>query len=90
LPLRTREKLSACRALGLDYWADHPSAGCVWAVDGRQFHVVKIRPKDFLAQHVCDFTPGQCDVGIRQAAYVVGASAELLLATESVTRQEAS
>jgi hypothetical protein len=38
----TREKIAACEAVGLAYWSDHPTAGCMWAVDdNQQPHVVR-------------------------------------------------
>lgn len=38
----TQQKITACEALGLSYWADHPAAGCVWAVDdNQQAHAVR-------------------------------------------------
>ena len=33
---QTRERISACQALGLHYWSGHPVDGCVWAVDDNQ------------------------------------------------------
>lgn len=54
LTKRTRERLAACEAVNLHYWADHPSAGHVWAVDGHQrAHVVRISRSASTAQHVC-------------------------------------
>lgn len=38
----TLSKMAACRAVGLEYWSDHPATGCMWAVDGnQQAHVVR-------------------------------------------------
>lgn len=38
----TIEKMAACHAVGLSYWSDHPSTGCMWAVDeSRRAHVVR-------------------------------------------------
>jgi len=49
---RTTERLAACETVGLHYWADHPAAGHVWAVDDHQHaHVVRVSPDG--AQHVC-------------------------------------
>jgi hypothetical protein len=43
LPKGTRERLAACAAVGLHYWADHPAAYCIWAVDKRRrAHAVQI------------------------------------------------
>jgi hypothetical protein len=51
LPKRTRERLTACEAVGLSYWADHPVIGHVWAVDSRQqAHVVRTGRTP---EHVC-------------------------------------
>jgi hypothetical protein len=53
LPKGTRERLACCEAVGLHWWADHPKAGHVWAVDDHQkAHVVQIR-RDGTAHHVC-------------------------------------
>lgn len=50
----TCERLAACEAVGLFYWADHPAAGHVWAVDDhQQAHVVRIRRDGGTSQHVC-------------------------------------
>lgn len=52
LPKLTLQRLAACEALGLHYWADHPTAHHIWAVDDHQrAHVVRIRRGS--AQHVC-------------------------------------
>jgi hypothetical protein len=54
LPKRTREALTACEAVSLHYWADHPRAHHVWAVDDHQrAHVVRINRDDGTAQHAC-------------------------------------
>jgi len=50
---RIRERLAACEAVGLCYWADHPAARHFWAVDDcRRAHVVRVH-QDGTAQHVC-------------------------------------
>ncbi len=55
---RTRERVAACETVGLHYWADHPVAGHVWAVDDHQAaHVVRIESKTGAARHVCAETP---------------------------------
>jgi hypothetical protein len=57
LPKRAHEALAACEAAGLMYWADHPRAQHVWAVDDfRRAHVVKIDRNAGTAQHVCGST----------------------------------
>lgn len=33
LPASTASKMAATHAVGLSYWADHPTASHVWAVD---------------------------------------------------------
>jgi hypothetical protein len=49
---RISERLAACETVGLHYWADHPAAGHVWAVDDQQrAHVVRIHRDG--AEHVC-------------------------------------
>ena len=54
LPKRTREALAACQAIGLHYWADHPQAHHLWAVDDhQQAHAVRVSRRDGTAQHVC-------------------------------------
>src|SRR5262249_49529115 len=56
LPKRTLERLAACEAVGLHWWADHPTAHHVWAVDDhQQVHAVRIN-RDGTAQHVCGST----------------------------------
>lgn len=37
-----REKIAVCERFGLHYWADHPEAGRMWAVDdSQQAHVIR-------------------------------------------------
>jgi hypothetical protein len=51
---QTRERLAACEAVSLHYWADHPQANHFWAVDDAQHvHVVRISRKTGTARHVC-------------------------------------
>ncbi|AMQ66979.1 hypothetical protein SEA_BIPPER_44 [Mycobacterium phage Bipper] len=55
LPASTASKMAATHAVGLSYWADHPTASHVWAVDQyQQVHVVKISATHGTAQHVCN------------------------------------
>jgi hypothetical protein len=57
LPKSTRERLAACEAVGLHYWADHPAGRHVRAIDGhQQAHVVRIHREDGTGQHVCRST----------------------------------
>jgi hypothetical protein len=70
LPKGTRERLAACEAVGLHWWADHPVAGHVWAVDDhQQAHVVRIRGT---VQHVCRpdllVEEGRCTAGVDEIA----------------------
>jgi hypothetical protein len=51
---RTRERLAACHAVGLHFWADHPLPNHVWAVDDHQrAHVVRINRDVSTALHAC-------------------------------------
>lgn len=44
------DRMSACMALGLSFWAVHPERGCVWAVDAdKGFHRVRINMAQGLA-----------------------------------------
>lgn len=54
IPVTTREKIAACAALGLSYWANHPTPSTVWAVDDyQQPHSVHIDRKAGKAEHRC-------------------------------------
>jgi hypothetical protein len=73
LPKSTRERISACAAIGLSYWSDHPARNCVWAIDDHQrAHVVRI--DHGTAQHVCGNTTPvaveHCAGGDEAAPYI--------------------
>ncbi len=54
-PLRTAQRITACAALGLDYWAASPINSVVWAVDSRDrsVHLVRIDLANLQATHDC-------------------------------------
>ena len=76
LSKRTLARLAACEAVNLHYWADHPSAGHVWAMDEHQrAHVVRISRSAGTAQHVCRAASSdeteQCAGAAEAVAYTV-------------------
>jgi hypothetical protein len=78
LAKRTRERLAACEAVSLHYWADHPQAGHVWAVDDHQrAHVVQISCSASTARHMCRAASSdeveQCAGAAEAVVYTVSA-----------------
>lgn len=53
---RTRTRVEVCDVLGLEYWAEHPERGHVWATGtDRRFHVVALPTKRSpIPAHVAD------------------------------------
>lgn len=60
IPLRTRENVAACEALGLSFWSEHPQPGVLWAVDDhQQAHAVKIDRRRGLSYRYIDGHPDE-------------------------------
>lgn len=50
----TADFIAGCRAVGMDFWADSPVTGTVWAVcEDQRFHLVRVNRKEHMAEHVC-------------------------------------
>lgn len=57
LSIRTAQSVAACASLGLSYWADASTDGCVWAVDAEQHpHLVRVDRRNGHATHGCTQT----------------------------------
>jgi hypothetical protein len=86
LPKSTIERLAACEAVGLSYWADHPTRNCLWAIDNdRRAHVARMAAG--AAQHVCgNATPvavEQCAGDDEALPYTISGKQERPLSDES-------
>lgn len=55
LPVRTRENMSACLAVGMTgFWSEHTEKGMIWATDDYGYHSVYVDRKRGTAKHCCD------------------------------------
>lgn len=80
VPIRIRENIAACAALGLSYWSEAPPNCALWALDSEQeIHMVQVERTNGAVRHLCgqdeargyrDTRDGCRDSG-RRAEYVV-------------------